>query len=115
MRNSAMTERDGALVRIAAPHGRGRPRELWTAPAHAGDTGTAADGTEGDAVSKHEAVPAHEGAERDSEDQTPERRPGASDRRVQIAAAKLRVVLDERLNRPTPEWVKRLAEQKLAS
>lgn len=49
------------------------------------------------------------------EEQAPERRPGASDRRVQIAAAKLRVVLDERLKRPTPEWVKRLAEQKLAS
>ncbi|MDQ4490665.1 hypothetical protein RBS60_10690 [Sinomonas sp. ASV486] len=48
-------------------------------------------------------------------EQTLERRPGASDRRVQIAAAKLRVVLDERLKRPTPEWVKRLAEQKLAS
>lgn len=47
----------------------------------------------------------------------PDRRQGSSssDRRVQIAAAKLRVVLDERLNRPTPEWVKRLAEQKLAS
>ncbi|WP_138443393.1 hypothetical protein [Sinomonas susongensis] len=44
-----------------------------------------------------------------------ERRPGSSDRRVQIAAAKLRVVLDERLKRETPEWVKRLAEQKLAS
>ena len=52
--------------------------------------------------------------ERASEE-TPERRPGSSDRRVQIAAARLRVVLDERLNRPTPEWVKRLAEQKLAS
>lgn len=44
-----------------------------------------------------------------------ERRPGSSDRRVQIAAARLRVVLDERLKRETPEWVKRLAEQKLAS
>ena len=45
----------------------------------------------------------------------PVRRPGSSDRRVQIAAAKLRVALDERLNRETPEWVKRLAQQKLAS
>lgn len=57
----------------------------------------------------------HKGAGRQGEDQARERRPGAADRRVQIAAAKLRVVLDERLHRPTPEWVKRLAEQKLAS
>lgn len=54
-------------------------------------------------------------SEATDEEQAIERRPGASDRRVQIAAAKLRVVLDERLKRPTPEWVKRLAEQKLAS
>jgi hypothetical protein len=63
-------------------------------------------------VSKHEAVPGD--AEQLPEEPAPERR-SASDRRVQIAAAKLRVVLDERLKRPTPEWVKRLAEQKLAS
>lgn len=62
-------------------------------------------------MSKHEARP---GAGRHTSEPT-ERRPGSSDRRVQIAAARLRVVLDERLNRPTPEWVKRLAEQKLAS
>jgi hypothetical protein len=71
--------------------------------------------TEGAAVSKHEALPADEGADRHAAGEAPERRPGSSDRRVQIAAARLRVVLDERLNRPTPEWVKRLAEQKLAS
>jgi hypothetical protein len=65
-------------------------------------------------VSKHEALPAEEEG-RHTGEKGAERRPGASDRRVQIAAAKLRVVLDERLNRPTPEWVKRLAEQKLAS
>jgi hypothetical protein len=50
-----------------------------------------------------------------AEPERAERRPGSSDRRVQIAAARLRVVLDERLKRETPEWVKRLAEQKLAS
>jgi hypothetical protein len=65
-------------------------------------------------VSKHEALPG-EDTGRHTGEKAGERRPGASDRRVQIAAAKLRVVLDERLNRPTPEWVKRLAEQKLAS
>ncbi|MEN2744763.1 hypothetical protein [Sinomonas halotolerans] len=65
-------------------------------------------------MSKHEALPNESGG-RHTSDEAPERRPGSSDRRVQIAAARLRVVLDERLNRPTPEWVKRLAEQKLAS
>ena len=55
-------------------------------------------------------TPKHAGVSR-----LPVRRPGASDRRVQIAAAKLRVALDERLNRETPDWVKRLAEQRLAS
>lgn len=68
----------------------------------------------GEAVSKHEALPGDDSGPHTPE-QTPERRPGSSDRRVQIAAARLRVVLDERLKRPTPEWVKRLAEQKLAS
>ncbi|MGN6406287.1 MULTISPECIES: hypothetical protein [Sinomonas] len=62
-------------------------------------------------MSEHE-VPAPKHA---AESERQERRPGASDRRVQIAAARLRVVLDERLKRETPEWVKRLAEQKLAS
>ncbi|GAB3284488.1 hypothetical protein GCM10027449_28560 [Sinomonas notoginsengisoli] len=65
-------------------------------------------------MSKDQSLPG-EDTGRHTEEPTPERRPGSSDRRVQIAAAKLRVVLDERLNRPTPEWVKRLAEQKLAS
>ena len=91
-------------MRDAAPGPGGYWRERGTAPA-----------TEGEAVSKHEALPADQGDGRHASEETPERRPGSSDRRVQIAAARLRVVLDERLNRPTPEWVKRLAEQKLAS
>lgn len=57
-----------------------------------------------------QVTPKHASASR-----LPVRRPGSSDRRVQIAAAKLRVALDERLNRETPDWVKRLAEQRLAS
>lgn len=35
----------------------------------------------------------------------------ASDRRVQGAAAKLRVALDRRLGRQTPKWIKNLAEE----
>ena len=46
-------------------------------------------------MSEHE-VPAPKHA---AESERQERRPGASDRRVQIAAARLRVVLDERLKR----------------
>ena len=62
-------------------------------------------------MSEHES---HE-PKHSAEAERHERRPGSSDRRVQIAAARLRVVLDERLKRETQEWVKRLAEQKLAS
>ncbi|NJC21449.1 hypothetical protein BJ994_000525 [Arthrobacter pigmenti] len=36
-----------------------------------------------------------------------------SERRVKVEAAKLRVVLDQRLGRATPEWVNVLAEEKL--
>lgn len=35
----------------------------------------------------------------------------AADRRVQVAAAKLRAALDERLGRPTPTETKALAEE----
>ena len=35
----------------------------------------------------------------------------SSDRRVQGAAAKLRVALDRRLGRQTPKWIKNLAEE----
>ena len=90
--------------------------DAWTPPAPPGILGGelrgGRSGAKGSDVSKHEARP---GAGRHTSEPPTERRPGSSDRRVQIAAARLRVVLDERLNRPTPEWVKRLAEQKLAS
>ncbi|MBT2531704.1 hypothetical protein J7E83_06130 [Arthrobacter sp. ISL-48] len=35
----------------------------------------------------------------------------AADHRVQVAAAKLRVALDERLGRPTPQKTKALAKE----
>ena len=39
--------------------------------------------------------------------------PTASQRRVQVAAARLRVTLDERLGRPTPAKTKALAKEAL--
>ena len=45
----------------------------------------------------------------------PSHRPASvspEDRRVQIAAARLKVVLDERLERQTPDWVLALAAEK---
>lgn len=39
--------------------------------------------------------------------------PTASQRRVQVAAARLRVTLDERLGRPTPDTTKALAKEAL--
>lgn len=39
--------------------------------------------------------------------------PTASQRRVQVAAARLRVTLDERLGRPTPDKTKALAKEAL--
>ena len=39
--------------------------------------------------------------------------PTASQRRVQVAAARLRVTLDERLGRPTPAETKALAKEAL--
>ena len=38
-------------------------------------------------------------------------KPAASEHRVQVAAAKLRVALDERLGRPTPPKTKALAKE----
>ena len=39
--------------------------------------------------------------------------PTASQHRVQVAAARLRVTLDERLGRPTPDETKALAKEAL--
>jgi hypothetical protein len=42
----------------------------------------------------------------------PRRRASSHDRRVQIAAAKARVSLDQRLSLPTPPWIIQLANEK---
>ncbi|MET1066295.1 MAG: hypothetical protein ABWX85_15185 [Arthrobacter sp.] len=57
-------------------------------------------------------APAHPGLVPPSEEAAPAHRPASGDRRVQTAAARLRLVTDRRLGRATPEWVKELAAGK---
>ena len=57
-------------------------------------------------------APAQAGIVPPSEAAVPKYRPASRDRRVQAAAAKLRLVTDRRLGLATPDWVKDLAAGK---
>ncbi len=50
----------------------------------------------------------------DSAPEEPDARELAQQQRLRVRAARLRVVLDRRLERPTPERVRRLADEPLA-
>ena len=59
------------------------------------------------------ALPLAQGSKPAAHDGTAERDRDRDRERVQIRAARLRVTTDRKLGKPTPDWVRKLAERPL--